>query len=353
MLLASSLWAVPTYYSIVPTAAWTSTSAWSILSCGGLSCGTAPSALGNVEICTGTIITFTGAFTVGPGGNISSLTIDNGGTLIVDGDVTFKNGSTVLINSGGSLVINGSLTNSNNSTNITDNGSISVSAGETLGTHSTIVGSGCVTFTGTSSGSGTAFGSSACSNCSRCNTALPITLISFTASYNSKAVLLSFSTATEINNKYFTIDRSTDGVTYTTIDTIAGAGNSTYVRDYSSEDINPVNGVNYYRLNQTDYYGENTHLQVTEATVNIPVNGLEILPNPAKDNFIVSFNDAIYESLRISIYDYTGRAVMVHNTEAVKGSNAIEVNISSLSKGLYFISTTIKGAVLNAKLIKN
>jgi hypothetical protein len=89
-------------------------------------------------------------------------------------------------------------------------------------------------------------------------TVLPIELISFSAKKLKNDVLVSWKTASEINNDYFTVERSFDGQHFTPIARIDGAGNSTHTIDYKIEDKDYVNGVNYYKLIQTDYNGDET-----------------------------------------------------------------------------------------------
>ena len=87
---------------------------------------------------------------------------------------------------------------------------------------------------------------------------LPIQLISFIAKKVNNNVLVSWKTATEINNDYFTIERSFDGQHFTPVTRLNGAGNSTQLITYSVEDKDFVNGLNYYKLIQTDYDGNET-----------------------------------------------------------------------------------------------
>lgn len=88
--------------------------------------------------------------------------------------------------------------------------------------------------------------------------ALPIELVNFSANKFKNDVMVSWRTASEINNDYFVIERSFDGHHFTPIARIDGAGNSTHTIDYKIEDKDYVNGVNYYKLIQTDYNGDET-----------------------------------------------------------------------------------------------
>ena len=86
----------------------------------------------------------------------------------------------------------------------------------------------------------------------------PISLVSFSGALSSdnSEVLLNWSVASQINNDYFEIQRRTDMSDWETIEVIEGAGNSNTETTYNSIDHQPVNGVSYYRLKQTDYDGK-------------------------------------------------------------------------------------------------
>jgi len=93
-------------------------------------------------------------------------------------------------------------------------------------------------------------------NCDNCGVALPIELISFEAKMNdNKQVDIFWATASEQNNDFFTIERSTDGLNWEIVTTVAGAGNSINRIDYHAYDARPVSGISYYRLKQTDFDG--------------------------------------------------------------------------------------------------
>ncbi|MBI2268820.1 MAG: hypothetical protein HYU69_00520 [Bacteroidetes bacterium] len=85
---------------------------------------------------------------------------------------------------------------------------------------------------------------------------LPIELLGFTAVSEKSFVKLNWSTATETNNDYFTVERSGNGSNYDLVQTIKGAGNNTTKLEYELIDSKPLKGINYYRLKQTDYDGK-------------------------------------------------------------------------------------------------
>ncbi|MBL0063778.1 MAG: hypothetical protein IPP38_01905 [Bacteroidetes bacterium] len=85
---------------------------------------------------------------------------------------------------------------------------------------------------------------------------LPIELATFSATLVNKQVDVKWTTQAEINNHYFTIERSADNVTFSELGRVDGAGNTTTTQNYSFTDFHPLTGVSYYRLKQTDYDGK-------------------------------------------------------------------------------------------------
>src|ERR1041385_9231891 len=94
------------------------------------------------------------------------------------------------------------------------------------------------------------------------------------------AVELVWTTASEINNDYFSVERSEDAISYQVVGTVKGAGNSTQELYYSLKDQSPVRGINYYRLKQTDFDGHFKYSEVCSVSAQ-PVNGIKVYPNPA------------------------------------------------------------------------
>ena len=85
--------------------------------------------------------------------------------------------------------------------------------------------------------------------------ALPIELVSFTGEYDGTNIKLDWVVASQLNNDYYTIEKSYNGYNWETISTVLGAGNSNQLMSYTTYDERPIIGHNYYRLTQTDYDG--------------------------------------------------------------------------------------------------
>jgi fibronectin-binding autotransporter adhesin len=168
--------------------------------------------------------------------------------------------------------------------------------------------------------------------------ALPIQLISFKSSLiNKKTVDLTWTTATEINNDYYTVERSSDGIFFETIATINGAGNSTTTIHYNHVDEMPLIGISYYRLKQTDFDGNFTYSNIISVTVENAVTNVvwNIYPNPAMRgnelNITSSVTDKLFE---IQLIDLTSGKMVCHHKKT-HDSNQLYLD-KNLTPGIYF-----------------
>jgi hypothetical protein len=161
---------------------------------------------------------------------------------------------------------------------------------------------------------------------------LPIQLLSFTASVvNVSLVDLRWSTANEQNSDYFIVERSADGLKYDAVQTVAAAGNSHLVLNYTGKDSHPLRGISYYRLKMVDLDGAVIYSEVR--VVNTGTNTeLAMYPNPAIDRTFIELNDN--KVLKVTLIDNAGRELLsiIRPTQAV-----LPVDVSRLAAGLYFV----------------
>lgn len=110
---------------------------------------------------------------------------------------------------------------------------------------------------------------------------LPIELLSFQAFVQEEEVQLKWSTNTEINNDYFTVERSKDGVTFEKVADVKGAGNSNTILHYALTDNTPLQGKSYYRLKQTDFSGQFDYSSIIAVNLDNPFSEyIHVYPNP-------------------------------------------------------------------------
>ncbi|HPD53911.1 MAG TPA: T9SS type A sorting domain-containing protein, partial [Bacteroidia bacterium] len=188
-------------------------------------------------------------------------------------------------------------------------------------------------------------------------TALPIELKSFDANPESEgSVTLSWVTASEINNDYFTLERSTDGMHYSVINKQPGAGNSTTERYYSFTDTEPDDGDNFYRLTQTDYDGKfETFDPVHVYVKNKNASGAAIAnayPNPFSDRFEVNMKGVLDSRGELTLVNSGGvtiRSIPI-GPDDISRTQAFD-NLEGLPSGLYILYLT-DAEGKNASMVK-
>lgn len=184
------------------------------------------------------------------------------------------------------------------------------------------------------------------------NILLPITLISFNLSIVPEGVGVYWKTETEVNNNFFTVERSKDGLSYENIGTVAGAGTSTSPHSYSFTDKRPYNGVSYYRLKQTDYDGtfDYSPIRAIEFIAQND-NSVLIYPNPTRTNsFSIKFSADMEGSQGvIQISNITG--VILYQKEIVCVSPyVVRTDEQIFTPGLYIL-TIFAGSAREVKKV--
>ncbi len=165
---------------------------------------------------------------------------------------------------------------------------------------------------------------------------LPIGLTEFTGDKEKEEVLLKWVTATEVNNDYFTVEKSYDVISFEEIGTVKGAGNSSSFKYYNLVDPKPQVGINYYRLKQTDYNGKYTYSRVISVEFskqNVLMNN--IYPNPTTHHIYFDFYSPVGGTAHIQLIDYMGKLVSDEYKQLEEGKSVINVDMSDFSQGIY------------------
>lgn len=168
-------------------------------------------------------------------------------------------------------------------------------------------------------------------------TALPIELISFQSKVEKTSIVLNFSTATERNNDYFSIERSADGRTFQEIGRVQGAGDSYTTRHYAFNDPQPLTGINYYRLRQVDFDGAFAYSPVVSALFG-QNKQLVLAPMPASEHLRMQVDEATNTDSRWQVFDLNGRQMMAGELPAETTEQTIE--IGTLPEGIYVLRLT-------------
>jgi hypothetical protein len=181
-------------------------------------------------------------------------------------------------------------------------------------------------------------------------TVIPVTLVNFEARPNGKNILLTWSTATEMNNKGFAIERSINGVDFEKIGWVNGKLNSSVLTNYQYIDnyVQP-NIVYHYRLRQTDTDGWEKLSEIRQAKIKGDNIEISVSPNPAKDQLKV-FVSGTSELTDINLINAEGQ--LVRSWKKVNASSApAKLDISGLAAGMYILNVLMPQSTRVEKLI--
>lgn len=162
----------------------------------------------------------------------------------------------------------------------------------------------------------------------------PVSLISFTAKLEIDKIQLNWATATEQNNKFFTIEKSSDGVNFNLLNKTTGEINSSSIKNYTTTDYKPFFGDNFYRLSQTDLNNKLTYLDIRKVSYKASSNF-----SVSSENKTNSINVIIYttknDKVNMRVVDVIGREVLQKSFSISAGNTS---KILNLQKGIYVVS---------------
>lgn len=184
------------------------------------------------------------------------------------------------------------------------------------------------------------------------STPLPVELLSFNAIPNDNDwVNVYWSTASEINNDYFIVQRSKNNLQFEDMEKVNGAGNSVSIRKYSIIDYHPYSYVSYYRLKQVDFDGTCHFSNI------VPVNfngekALNVYPSPSSGAFLVSFNGAKDKELRLTVSSLLGQVFYTQEFVITDNFFIQSVDLSEkLTPGIYMVTVLNADQVFSKKIM--
>jgi len=189
---------------------------------------------------------------------------------------------------------------------------------------------------------------------------VPVTYTSFTGKKEGSVNLLSWQTATEINNTGFELQRSADNKNFSKLDFIASKannGNSNAMLSYNYTDAKPLASSNYYRLKQIDRDGKanysNTILLKGDNVKQVSIVGA--YPNPARNILNVQIVAPAQERVSLVVTDITGKILQQETMVLNTGDNIKQIDVSRLTQGTYIIKTICSNGCESAvfKFTKN
>jgi hypothetical protein len=184
---------------------------------------------------------------------------------------------------------------------------------------------------------------------------LPVELVSFTGECEESLVNLFWSTVTEHNNDYFTLERASEDGVFRDIAFVNGQINSTQLVNYSYTDYNPLLGTSYYRLSQTDVDGVKTEFNILSMNGNCfeqNKEGFTASYNATNSNLLLNYSFQQNEDFYLAVYNALGQIVF-SNSVSLKASERMEkIDLrSTLQTGIYFVTLSNEQKNLSEKIM--
>jgi hypothetical protein len=182
---------------------------------------------------------------------------------------------------------------------------------------------------------------------------LPVELVNFDVkNYTNNSALLIWNTASEIDNDYFTIEHSRDGIAYEGIGKVHGAGTTDRAQSYSFIDDQPFQGINYYRLKQTDFDGQYSYSEVRTLVFDNKDHAPSVYPNPADEVLFVDLGGSIENDAtrHYAIFDWSGKQIATGQLQSAYGLANVSLNNNNLQSGVYLLK--VEGLAQSFKFVK-
>lgn len=183
---------------------------------------------------------------------------------------------------------------------------------------------------------------------------VPVELTSFASSSNGKEVILNWTTATELNNQGFEIQRSNDNMSFKKIGFVPGCATTTEPKSYSYLDQSVVNGTYYYRLKQIDYDGSYEYSDVVEVELR-EFNSYVLkqnYPNPFNPSTTFRCSIPNESKVIIKVYDILGKEIETPiNEDKPAGTYEIMWNAANSPSGIYLYRMLAGSFIQTRKMI--
>ena len=188
-----------------------------------------------------------------------------------------------------------------------------------------------------------------------CVSLLPVELLNFTATPKNNTVEIAWQTANELNNNYFSVERSADGKGFSEIKRIKGAGTSSQLKSYTAIDEDPLTGTSYYRLRQTDFDGTSSFSEVISARYeNGEKLAVDVFPNPVSfiSETTIHLQGTPNSKVLVVLKDvlgkeYFSKALLLENGNYLFSFDTNEV----IAPGVYFITAAGNDSFVNRKIV--
>lgn len=322
-LVLISFWANAREMYSRSTAFWTNAGAWSTTGYGGSSCGCVITNGDTIYIKEDHSITVDASIDYDPG---APMVLHVYGELkFTVGKLDLPQGSKIYLHAGGILNTNGG---GGSSDRIRINGNL-------------IWSSASGDYTGPMNADEGGF-----------EAGLPVKIIYFTSKVENEKVSLLWGTSQEINNQSFEVQRSFDGINFSTVEVINGQGTVSTQTEYTAKDIFFEDQQVYYRLKQTDFNGAFSYSEIITVLTHAVSNQMKVYPNPAESGSLVHIHLSNFEESLVVLTDHLGNELYsIVTIESEDGINWAFPTPKGLKPGIYYIKATSNNQLFNEKLV--
>jgi hypothetical protein len=183
------------------------------------------------------------------------------------------------------------------------------------------------------------------------NAPLPVQFMSFDARKDQQQVQLSWRVSEEVNIKAYHVERSGDGIQYTSIGVVAPKPAAAF-NDYTFTDAAPLTNMNYYRIREEDIDGKSNYSVIRTVRFQETTFVVSLYPVPVKDELTVKLSTSSNEPAHIRITDVQGRTIYLRRVQLNAGDNIQKIPVHTLMNGTYFIDVTGTGKQWVGKFVK-
>ncbi len=182
---------------------------------------------------------------------------------------------------------------------------------------------------------------------------LPVELTGFSADCQGDNILFNWTTASETNNDFFSLEKSRDGETWELISTVKGAGNSQETQNYTKQ-ISALNGKAYYRLSQTDFDGTHKIIAYSSTNCELAENKpiIEIYPNPFNSQFNMTLKNWPEGNVQITLTDMSGKRILKRETIFTAPVLSKHLSVPDIKAGMYILNVQGSEHLVHKKVQK-
>ncbi len=180
-------------------------------------------------------------------------------------------------------------------------------------------------------------------------TPLPVEMLNISAICENGLGIISWETASEINNSHFIIERSSDAIHWTEIGRKEGSGNSNSLLSYTWSDINPIEK-SYFRLKQVDFDGQYKIYDPIYLECESKEQWVNIYPNPSNGLIQIKLSKGVQLDV-FMIYSSMGQPIVSPTISSIKGSDITSIDISYLESGTYYLKLLVNGEWLTRPVV--